>query len=70
VAFFFTGTHDDYHANSDSADRIIFPKLLRVADLVYRFGFAVADRATPLRRDHRGPRAGRGFSGTLETPSQ
>jgi hypothetical protein len=70
VAFFFTGTHDDYHANSDSADRIIFPKLLRVADLVYRFGFAVADQPTPLRRDHRGPRAGRGFSGTLETPSQ
>ena len=65
VAFFFTGTHDDYHANSDTADRILFPKLLRVTDLVYRFGFALADGSTPLRRDNLGPRAGRGFSGPL-----
>jgi Zn-dependent M28 family amino/carboxypeptidase len=66
IAFFFTGTHDDYHANSDTADRIIFPKLLRVADLVYRTGFAVADHPGILIRDHRGARAGRGFSGLLD----
>jgi hypothetical protein len=66
IAFFFTGTHDDYHANSDTVDKILFPKLVRVAELIYRLGFAVADAPAGLDRDHRGPRAGRGFSGTLE----
>ena len=65
VAFFFCGTHDDYHANSDTADRILYPKLLRVADLIYRVGFRVADAPQGLERDRRGPRAGRDFSGPL-----
>jgi hypothetical protein len=65
IAFFFTGTHDDYHANSDAVDRILFPKLLRVTDLIYEFGFAVADAPARLERDRLGPRAGRGFSGLL-----
>jgi hypothetical protein len=65
IAFFFTGTHDDYHANTDTADRILYPKLVRVAELVYRIGFAVADREAPLERDYRGPRAGRGFKGLI-----
>jgi hypothetical protein len=65
VAFFFCGTHDDYHANSDTADRILYPKLLRVADLIYRVGFAVADNPGSLERDRLGPRAGRDFSGPL-----
>ncbi|MCC7009185.1 MAG: M20/M25/M40 family metallo-hydrolase [Acidobacteria bacterium] len=69
VAFFFTGTHDDYHANTDSADKILFPKLIRIADLVYRTGFSVADSDRVLERDQAGPRAGRGFSGRLPTPA-
>jgi hypothetical protein len=68
VAFFFCGTHDDYHANSDSADRILYPKLLRVTDLIYRVGFRVADSPQPLERDHFGPRTGRDFSGPLSKP--
>jgi hypothetical protein len=68
VVFFFCGTHDDYHANSDSADRILYPKLLRVTDLIYRVGFRVADSPQPLERDHLGPRAGRDFSGALPRP--
>jgi Zn-dependent M28 family amino/carboxypeptidase len=63
VAFFFSGTHDDYHANSDTADRIIDPKLVRVADLIYRVGYAVANAPQPLERDRLGARAGRDFSG-------
>ena len=70
VAFFFCGTHDDYHANSDSADRILYPKLLRVADLIYRVGFRVADRPENLERDRLGPRAGRDFSGPLPKPAR
>jgi Zn-dependent M28 family amino/carboxypeptidase len=67
VAFFFCGTHDDYHANSDSADRILYSKLLRVADLIYRVGYGVADSPRDLARDQLGPRAGRDFAGPLPT---
>ncbi len=65
VAFFFTGTHPDYHANSDSVDKILFAKQARIAQLVYEVGFAIADTDRVLRRDNRGPRAGRGFTGKL-----
>ena len=65
IAFFFTGTHADYHANSDSVDKILFGKQARVAQLVYETGFAAADTDRPLRRDRRGPRAGVGFHGKL-----
>jgi Zn-dependent M28 family amino/carboxypeptidase len=65
IAFFFTGTHPDYHANSDSVDKILFDKQARIAELVYRTGFSIADAAATLERDNRGPRAGRGFSGRL-----
>ena len=66
VAFFFTGTHPDYHANTDTVDKILFPKLLRITDLVYRAAWSVADRPGRLVRDNRGPRSGRGFSGRLD----
>jgi hypothetical protein len=68
AAFFFTGTHPDYHANTDTVDKILFPKLVRITQLIYEAGFGVADRVEPLARDNRGPRAGRGFRGTLPTP--
>ena len=65
AAFFFTGTHPDYHANTDTVDKILFPKLVRIAQLVYEAGFDVADNPVALRRDNLGPRAGNGFQGTL-----
>ena len=68
AAFFFTGTHADYHANTDTVDKILFPKLVRITQLIYEAGFGVADRPGDLRRDNRGPRAGRGFKGRLPTP--
>lgn len=66
AAFFFTGTHRDYHANTDTVDKILFPKLVRITQLIYQAGFSVADRPTPLVRDNRGPRAGRGFRGPIQ----
>jgi len=66
IAFFFTGTHPDYHANSDSVEKILFPKLLRIAQMIYQAGFAVASTGQPLERDNQGPRSGKGFSGLLE----
>ncbi len=68
VAFFFTGTHPDYHANTDTVDKILFPKLVRITQLIYEAGFSVANSAAPLRRDNLGPRAGRGFKGLLPAP--
>jgi hypothetical protein len=68
VAFFFTGTHPDYHANTDTVDKILFPKLVRITQLIYEAGFGVADSAAPLRRDNLGPRAGRGFKGLIPAP--
>lgn len=65
VAFFFTGPHPDYHANTDTVDKILFPKLVRIAQLIYQAGFNVADAEVALERDFRGPRAGRGFRGLL-----
>lgn len=68
AAFFFTGTHPDYHANTDTVDKILFPKLVRITQLIYEAGFGVADGAADLRRDNAGPRAGRGFRGLLPAP--
>ena len=63
IAFFFTGEHPDYHANTDSVEKIIFPKLVRIAQFIYQSGFAIANSENTLERDNRGPRAGKGFAG-------
>jgi hypothetical protein len=68
AAFFFTGTHPDYHANTDTVDKILFPKLVRITQLIYEAGFGVADSVVELKRDNLGPRAGRGFKGSLSVP--
>lgn len=66
VAFFFTGTHPDYHGADDEVDKIIFPKMQRVAQMVYEAGFAVAEQTTPLVRDNLGPRTGKGHAGKIK----
>lgn len=65
IAFFFTGLHVDYHQPTDHVDKIDFPKLTRVAQLVYETGFAIASTDRVLERDNRGPRAGKDFSGKV-----
>jgi len=60
IAFFTTGLHPDYHKVSDTVDKILFPKLARVADLVYETGFSIANSDRVLRRDNKGPRTGFG----------
>lgn len=39
--FFFTGVHEDYHAPSDTVDKIDFEKLTRVTRLIYASSIAV-----------------------------
>lgn len=60
VAFFTTGLHPDYHRVSDSVDKIRFPKMARIGQLIYESGFAIAATETVLDRDHQGPRVGFG----------
>jgi hypothetical protein len=66
IAFFTTGLHRDYHQVSDSVEKILFPKLARVAQLVYETGFSVANTERILERDNKGPRSGKGFSGRIQ----
>ena len=65
VAFFTTGLHRDYHQVSDSVDKIVFPKLQRIAQLVYETGFGIANSDRALERDNKGSRTGRGYEGRL-----
>jgi hypothetical protein len=41
--FFFTGLHPDYHTPRDTPDRINYPKLEKIAKLVYLTAFQVAN---------------------------
>jgi len=56
VAFFTTGLHPDYHRVSDSVEKITFPKMARIAQLVYQAGYGIANTAQVLERDNKGPR--------------
>ncbi|HEX8030946.1 MAG TPA: M28 family peptidase [Vicinamibacterales bacterium] len=60
VAFFTTGLHPDYHRVSDSVEKIQFPKMARIGQLMYESGFAIAATERALERDNRGPRVGFG----------
>jgi len=60
VGFFTTGLHPDYHKVSDSVDKILFPKMARIAQLVYQTGFSIANSDRALERDNKGPRTGFG----------
>jgi len=58
IAFFTTGLHPDYHRITDTVDKIIFPKMARIAQLVYESGFSLANTDRVLVRDNKGPRTG------------
>jgi hypothetical protein len=65
IIFFFTGLHQDYHFVTDEVSKIEFPKLTRVTQLVYSTAARVANMDKAPQRDNVGPRAGKGFKGTL-----
>ncbi len=60
IAFFTTGLHKDYHRVTDTVDKITFPKMARIAQLVYETGFSIAHSERSLERDNKGPRTGFG----------
>jgi hypothetical protein len=47
--FVTSGLHDDYHKVTDDVSRIDFPKMARVAELIFRTGQAVGNRASRPR---------------------
>jgi hypothetical protein len=65
IIFFTTGLHVDYHANTDSAEKILYPKMAAIGQFVYEIGFRVANLDHAPVRDNKGPRAGKGSSGKL-----
>jgi hypothetical protein len=58
VIGFTTGMHPDYHRVTDSVGRIDFPKMARIAELVYETARRVANLDHAPVRDNKGPRAG------------
>jgi hypothetical protein len=67
IIFFTTGLHRDYHFVTDEVDRILFPKMARVAELVYGTAARVANLPHVPVRDNRGPRMGKGSTGAIRT---
>jgi hypothetical protein len=51
IAFFFTGFHPQYHRPDDTVEKINFPKLARVAQLVYSIAFEIGDADERPKRD-------------------
>ncbi len=45
IAFFFTGTHEDYHRPSDHADKIDYEKMTKIARTIYATAWELATRA-------------------------
>jgi Zn-dependent M28 family amino/carboxypeptidase len=66
IVFLTTGLHPDYHANTDSAEKINYEKMGRIGQLAYLLGRRVANLDHPPARDNRGARAGKDTAGKLE----
>jgi hypothetical protein len=67
IVFLTTGLHADYHANTDSAEKINYEKMARVGQLIYEMGMTVGNLNHAPARDNKGPRMGKGSSGKLPT---
>lgn len=56
VAFFFNGTHEDYHQPTDTADKIHFDLIQKRTRLVFLTAWHLANRPRPIRLDSVGVR--------------
>jgi Peptidase family M28 len=65
IVFLTTGLHPDYHANTDSVEKINFEKMARIGQYAYEVGMKTANMDHPPARDNRGPRVGKGSAGKL-----
>ena len=46
--FYFSGVHEDYHQPTDDVEKIIFPKVEKVAKLVFFTAWELADRSSRI----------------------
>lgn len=65
IVFLTTGLHQDYHANTDSVEKINYEKMARIGQYAYEIGARTANLDHAPARDNRGPRVGKGNSGKL-----
>ncbi len=65
IIFYTTGLHRDYHYLTDEVQKIDFPKLAHITQLVYTTGWKVANMDHFPVRDNKGPRKGKGASGKI-----
>jgi hypothetical protein len=65
IVFLTTGLHQDYHANTDSVEKINFEKMARIGQYAYEIGVRTANLDHAPARDNRGPRVGKGSAGKL-----
>jgi len=65
IIFLTTGLHPDYHANTDSAEKINYEKMAHIAQYAYEIGLRTANLDHAPARDNRGPRVGRTVAGKL-----
>jgi hypothetical protein len=65
IVFLTTGLHQDYHANTDSVEKINFEKMVRIGQYAYEIGARTANLDHAPARDNRGPRVGKDSSGKL-----
>jgi peptidase M28-like protein len=66
IIFYTTGLHKDYHRVTDSVEKIEFPKLAHITQLVYATAVKVANLDHAPVRDNKGPRMGKGSAGRIE----
>jgi Peptidase family M28 len=65
IVFLTTGLHPDYHANTDSVEKINFEKMARIGQYAFEIGMRTANMDHAPIRDNRGPRMGKGSTGKL-----
>jgi hypothetical protein len=66
IVFLTTGLHPDYHANTDSAEKINYEKFARITRYAYEIGARTANLDHAPARDNLGPRVGRTVAGKLK----
>jgi hypothetical protein len=60
VLFFSTGAHLDYHTPSDTWDKINYPGMVTVSDIIYDVAENLANETERLKFKEAGPKAGTG----------
>jgi hypothetical protein len=51
IVFFFTGVHADYHRPTDTVDKILFPRMVKIIHLIYTTGWHVANAKAGLAKN-------------------